>query len=212
MVYEFDVWSPEMIEAIEEELKKRNSLPTDIQERKNDYNNIEATVVGTKKGRYKYGIIIGVIIIAAYIFNAYTTDKENESIEYYNKGVELDESKDYHGAIDAYTKAIELNPKLSEAYYNRGLAKYNIQDYNGAIADCTKAIELNPKDAEAYNNRGLAKDDIQDFNSAIADYTKAIELNPKLSEAYNNRSVAKINIQDYNGAIADCTKAIELNP
>jgi len=33
------------------------------------------------------------------------------------------ELKDYKGAIQDYTKAIELNPNHANAYYNRGVAK-----------------------------------------------------------------------------------------
>ena len=207
-------YQPLAVEAAEEEIKNRNIDTTKIEKVKVDLeannNNNEETIVGTKKGKFKYGIIIGVIIIAAYLFNAYTTNKENESIDYYNKGVELSESKDYHGAIDAYTKAIELNPKLSEAYYNRGLAKINIQDYNGAIADFTKTIELNPKDAKAYYNRGLAKIDIEDYNGALADANNVIELNPKDAKAYCLRGLIKIELDDKKGACIDFQKSKEL--
>ncbi|HEX7414509.1 MAG TPA: tetratricopeptide repeat protein, partial [Bacteroidia bacterium] len=63
--------------------------------------------------------------------------------------------KDYKGAIEDYTKAIELNPKYANAYMVRGMCKDELKDYNGSIQDYNKAIELNPKYTDAYMARGL---------------------------------------------------------
>ena len=53
------------------------------------------------------------------------------------------ELKDYKGAIQDYTKAIELNPNHASAYYSRGNAKVQLQDYRGAMQDYIKANEIN---------------------------------------------------------------------
>ncbi len=115
-------------------------------------------------------------------------------------------------AIEEYTEAIELNPKLASAYNNRGVAYGNIKEFDKAIEDCNKAIELNPKLASAYSNRGIAYNNIKEFDKAIEDCNKAIELNPKLVSAYNNRGVAYGNIKEFDKAIEDYNKTIELNP
>jgi tetratricopeptide (TPR) repeat protein len=117
---------------------------------------------------------------------------------------------DSNGAIADYTKAVELNPKLTYVYVNRGIAKIK-SDLDGAIADFTKAIELNPKFTAAYYDRGSAKANKGDLEGAIADCTKAIELDPKNPIAYLYRGHAKEK-GDLNGAIADYTKVIELKP
>ena len=54
----------------------------------------------------------------------------------------------YQEAIEAYTKAIELDPKYAVAYYGRGLIYVVLGDYRQAIRDYDKAIELDPKDAD----------------------------------------------------------------
>ena len=64
---------------------------------------------------------------------------------YCNRGSAKNSSGDYAGAIEDYTKAIELDPKFAVAYCNRGNAKDSSGDYAGAIEDYTKAIELDPK-------------------------------------------------------------------
>lgn len=70
--------------------------------------------------------------------------------DYYIKGCDKIDLKDYIGAIADFNKAIELNHEYINAYYNRGSAKGNLQDFRGAIADFNIAIKLNAKLAVAY--------------------------------------------------------------
>ena len=54
--------------------------------------------------------------------------------------------KNYKGAIEDYTKAIEINPSNALGYRERGRAKEKLEDYQGAIDDYTKAIEIRDDD------------------------------------------------------------------
>ena len=74
----------------------------------------------------------------------------------------------YQGAIDDYTKAIEL------AYVFRGAAKVKSGDAQGGIADFDKAIEINPQNAVNYYNRGIAKQLVGDLKGACADWEESI--------------------------------------
>jgi tetratricopeptide (TPR) repeat protein len=131
---------------------------------------------------------------------------------YYNRGYAWDERGEYGKAIADYTKAIELNPKFTEAYYNRGNAWESKGQVDKAIADYTRTITLNPKHVNAYYKRGgLAKTKKQ-VDRAISDYTSAITLNPRFAYAYNNRGNAWDDIGRYDKAIADYTKAMALKP
>ena len=143
---------------------------------------------------------------------AYEPTKLQTAEEYFYDGINKSNLKDYYGAIAAYSKALELNPNLTNSYYNRGVAKGNLKDYYGAIADYTKAIELNPNKTLAYINRAAGKLSLGDNYGAIADSEKAIELNPNEPSAYFNRASAKQDLGDNYGAISDLNKAIELKP
>ena len=74
----------------------------------------------------------------------------------------------YQGAIDDYTKAIEL------AYVFRGATKFKSGDSKGGIADFDKAIEINPQNAVTYYNRGIAKQLVGDLKGACADWEESI--------------------------------------
>ncbi|QNJ29506.1 tetratricopeptide repeat protein [Synechococcus sp. A15-24] len=61
--------------------------------------------------------------------------------QYFNQGVKKYEAGNYRGAIDDWSKAIEINPQDAIAYNSRGIAKDNLGDYQGAIAGFNKAIK-----------------------------------------------------------------------
>jgi len=86
------------------------------------------------------------------------------------------------GAIQDFSKAIELSPNYTDAYISRGNAKADFKDYRGAIQDYTKAIELNPNIANAYYHRGLAKILSGQKDDGCLDLSKAGELGH--AEAY----------------------------
>ncbi len=93
--------------------------------------------------------------------------------------------KDYKGAIQDYTTALELdhiNP--SEGLYDsRASCKSIIKDYKGAIDDFTKAIGLDPNFFEAYIGRSTAKSHMNNFEGAIEDLNKAITIKPGNAKA-----------------------------
>lgn len=115
-------------------------------------------------------------------------------------------------AIQAFTRAIELNPDYAEAHLRRGVA-YNVTgEFALAIKDFTTVINLKPELAPAYYHRGHAHDNRNDYDLAIEDYTKAIQLNPSFSEGYLIRGVVYAKKGKFDSAIEDYTKAIQLNP
>ncbi len=133
------------------------------------------------------------------------------ALEYFIKGINKSNIKNYIGAIEDYTKAIELNPNLSIAYAQRGSCKSKIEDNKGAIKDCSKAIEINPQfAAPSYNIRGYSKGKLGAYNDAIKDLNIAIELNPEYANAFYNRGQIKSLLGDENGANIDWIKAAEL--
>jgi len=124
-------------------------------------------------------------------------------------------SKNYQNALNAFTRAIELNLKPTvdaNVFYERGFVYSQLEKYKEAIADLNKALEIDPKISSAFSFRGQAHFELGNYQQAINDYNKAIELNPKSAWAYYNRGLAYVNLGNYQQAIKDFTKTIELNP
>ena len=50
--------------------------------------------------------------------------------------------QDYRAALVDYNKAIELDPRFSDAYFNRGLTHVFLGNNNEGVQDLSKAGEL----------------------------------------------------------------------
>lgn len=87
-------------------------------------------------------------------------------------------------ALSSVNKAIELDPKSSDAYLSHGVGNYYLPPAFGggielAVKDFEKAIELNPKSADAYLWLGLALRKENKAAEARKAFAKSLELNPK---------------------------------
>jgi superkiller protein 3 len=75
---------------------------------------------------------------------------------HYNLGVALKAKGQLEEAIEAYRKAIQLDPNYANAYSNLGSALYDKGQLEEAIEAYRKAIQLDPNYADAYGNLALA--------------------------------------------------------
>src|SRR5688572_13222235 len=111
--------------------------------------------------------LMGALIL--FVLSPVTAFASDEAIAENNHGYVLYRQGDLDGAIESYSKSIEMDPNFAMAYYNRGLAKREKGDLAGEIADYDKALELDPKYALAYYNRGIAREEKGDLDGSIAD-------------------------------------------
>lgn len=95
---------------------------------------------------------------------------------WFNQGVEQDQSGDFAGAIASYNQALEVRPDLYEVWFNRGNALSNLGQIEEAIASYDKALEFNPEFQEAWHNRGNALSMLGRVEEANASFDKAKEL------------------------------------
>lgn len=130
--------------------------------------------------------------------------------EFYNKGLERAKQKDYAGAIEEFTRALQLAPYFAEAYYQRGLAYYDLGEILSAVSDFTEALKLNPQSVEAYYCRALARVALKNLPGALADVEQVIRLNSNYAAAYNLRGTVCRKQGYIQDAIANFKKAAEL--
>jgi len=65
-----------------------------------------------------------------------------EASQWFEKGNQHSLNKEHDSAIEAYTKAIALDPNLAQAYNNRGLASDKKGNTGNAISDFQKACDM----------------------------------------------------------------------
>jgi tetratricopeptide (TPR) repeat protein len=149
------------------------------------------------------------IVLFLLSFAGYGQTYNKDAREYFKNGNDKISGKNYPGAIEDFTKAINSDPGFKQAYENRGVARFYLQDYTGAIEDYSKAIKMDPNEYTTYGRRGWAKFYIHDFKGAIGDLDKAVEGSSDKYRYYNFRGEAKFKLKDYEGAISDFTKVIK---
>ena len=83
-------------------------------------------------------------------------------------------------AMDDFTAAADVNPRLGTSYVNRGTVFLREQRFEEARAELDRGIELGNIDEpwKAYYNRALAREALNDVRGAYDDFMKALELNP----------------------------------
>ena len=105
-----------------------------------------------------------------------------DSVAWYTKGVYLQSSiGDNQGAVDSYSRAIEINPGYFSALFNRGLALRSLGRLEKAKADFALIIELKAGIApQSLYNLGLIA--IDQGDTALGDeyLQKAYEQDPSL--------------------------------
>ncbi len=81
-------------------------------------------------------------------------DESMDAEEWLNKGNEFAERGNYKKAIEAYDKAIEIDPQYVWAWHGKGFALGKLERHQEALEAYDKAAEIDPQ----YVSRpGLAK-------------------------------------------------------
>ena len=86
-------------------------------------------------------------------------------------------------ALDSVNKALELDPKSSDAWLSKGVGDYYLPPAFGgglelAVQDLRKAIQLNPKSADAHLWLGIALRKLGKNPEARAAIERSLALNP----------------------------------
>jgi tetratricopeptide (TPR) repeat protein len=111
--------------------------------------------------------------------------------EWFAKGIALEEDPATQlEAIEAYKKAIELEPHHAAAHINLGTLFYNRQDYVQAEAFYRRAVEVDPRYALAYFDLGNVLDETGRLPDAVRAYKTAIGLAPTYADAHYNLALA----------------------
>ena len=151
--------------------------------------------------------------LPANIVTIMTSEVEPYDADTYNaRGIDYGEKGEFDKAIEAFTKAIELNPKAPGAYYNRGLVYREQGKFREAIDDFNMAINLKPDTPLVYFVRGIVYRSLLIFDKAIQDFNTVINLKPDYVEAYYNRGETYYNQGEVDLAIENYNTVIKLKP
>lgn len=111
-------------------------------------------------------------------------------------------------AEQALRKALEIQPRYSDALRHLAFALYSRHDFEGAAREAERAITLNPTDSHAYGILGDAYLEVGKYDQAAETYQKMVQLGGGLY-SYSRRSGLKSLRGDAEGAIEDLKRAIK---
>lgn len=125
--------------------------------------------------------------------------KNDWEIPYFYRAVVHQALENFDEAMLDYTKALQLNPKMTDAYYNRAkiiLSRKDIEnpDIEGAVKDLEKALELDGNFIDALYAMAAAQKKLEHYDTAIEYLDRLLKLEP---DAVNAKALKKLILQKY---------------
>ncbi|HEX2963940.1 MAG TPA: tetratricopeptide repeat protein [Ignavibacteriales bacterium] len=99
--------------------------------------------------------------------------QQNQAIEFYNKGNELQKSNKFDEAVKSYDQSLAISPDY-RTYYQKGLALSKLNKDDDAIKAFNQAIAANDSLAPAYIALGGIMTSKKDYEGALKNYEKAL--------------------------------------
>ena len=120
---------------------------------------------------------------------------ENDVVWLRDRGAHFFKHGDYIASVNAYTAALEFQPKNAQLLTNRAAAHFQLMAFTSVIADCNRAIqilekrksdgvaEISAADASAFGialvRRGAAQLRLGMITDALSDLQRAVKLLPE---------------------------------
>jgi Tfp pilus assembly protein PilF len=118
----------------------------------------------------------------------------------------------YQEALDAYRKALDVDPDSVTAYNGIGVVSTRMKRYDEAVASYDQALRRDPDSAWTRSNLGLAYLEMRKYPEAIETLRQAVKSMPDLSVAHLNLGIAYAKTEQYRAAAASYQEAIRLSP
>lgn len=120
----------------------------------------------------------------------------------------------YDEAVNDYSRAIELEPRVQTFYYRRGWVNEDfLKNYNAVLRDYNKAIEIDKDYVFNYIHRGrFYKNRLNDIQKANADFEMILKLDTAVIDEGNCRQYALQELGRETEAIAWMNKILEKYP
>jgi tetratricopeptide (TPR) repeat protein len=143
--------------------------------------------------------------------NEISTNKKNSNA-YLNRGIILEQSENFNGAIRDFSKAVDSDNQNILAYFCRANSRTKMVDVirsEGSLPD-PETLTINGGKTTIANKTSEVK--ILDYEDIIKDYESILYMNPSFAFAWFNMANTKVKKRDYLSAINDYTKAISMEP
>jgi tetratricopeptide (TPR) repeat protein len=132
---------------------------------------------------------------------------------WFQRGLELEHSGgSAKEIIEAYQKAIELDPKSAGALVNLGTIHFNAHNWEAAERHYTRALEVDPEYALAHFDLANLYDERGDRIKALAHYEAALRISPNYADAHYNLALLYQSANQPMRAVQHWTNYLKLDP
>jgi superkiller protein 3 len=105
-----------------------------------------------------------------------TIINESDPVVCFFRGEALFNESRYNESIEAYNKAIELNQSYKDAWHRKGRALRSLEKYNDSIDAYDRAIDLDPNWTWPWSGKANTFYKMAKYNESIMACAKANEL------------------------------------
>lgn len=137
--------------------------------------------------------------------------RDAQAVVYFNNGFAKAKKGDYTGAIEDFTKSIELVKNVN-VYLKRSSAYLMVGKYPQAIADASEVIKLRPSLLDAYFIRGVSRFEVGEYMGSREDLTYFTARDKTNPAAFNYLAALLFMNKEYNEALQQYSEVIKINP
>ena len=112
------------------------------------------------------------------IWNIWYEVDDPKVIEYFEKGIQAMNLRNYPLAIRFFNNLIEEDPNFAEAWNKRATVHFMMGNFDQSMQDIIKTLELEPRHFGALDGMGLIFIHQGQFQQAIDVYDKMLEIFP----------------------------------
>lgn len=178
---------------------------------------------------WKILVLIGIALSAFLAFRIYIILQEDQRNNFFNQGVDQKQAGDnkknngdvngankaYDEAIQAFNKALEIDPSFTEAKVNLGYTHVQRGSFTQSLIACNDAKKNDYNNPKVFICLGNAKDGLKQYEEAVQDYDQSIKLASKsndiddLVKALTNKGESLLALQKFNDALEAYTQATQ---
>lgn len=137
----------------------------------------------------------------------------DEALVWFERGCELDvDPGNWSSAIEAYEKALELEPDYADAYCNLGAVRYNQGQHSEARRAFEACLAREADHVEANFNLANVLEEEGDDEGALAHYRRALTADPHYPDLHINLALLYEKLGRARPAIDHWRRLLQLDP
>lgn len=133
--------------------------------------------------------------------------------DYVAQGNKYRAAEQYASAIEAYKKALALDPSIGDAHYSLGYSYYLLKQYQNALPAFQEAVRLKPSESSRHYWLGATYFRLQRYQEALTSLQESLRLKP--DDPYSHHWLGDVyaeGFKQYEKAILEYRESVRLQP